>query len=473
MYREDSFDLLQAGKPKVEVRENNKSEIVLDGLTRKEVNTYDEIQELLRVANAIRSTSATAMNNQSSRSHAIFTVYIHVISVTDGTEFVWNSKLNIVDLAGSERIKKTGASGNTLKEGIAINQGLLALGNVIDALSKRSQNTSASVIHIPYRDSKITRLLKDSLGGNSLTVLIACISPADIHYEETINTLRFASRAMDIVNTTQVNVSLQGNEHGDTSMYSELVPKLKQEIAQLQTCLRQLQHAEQSKSIASSAHLWQTTYSSMQLLRYTISQCVSEDVLLDENALGVYLETILHSFKQQLKTQFEYACKQANNQSLELPRCLDDELELELMKYMPVAMKIMEEIQVVSQWTERIAKLEGQALRSILPNLDDTLSNVLLTNVEIDEEMEALLRKEEEALRNESAPDLPELQDFDFSMAETKEDPLLAENDVVIHAKIEEMNSIDSHLMEVRSAKHTTSFFFFLTICSLKRELRI
>jgi len=101
------------------------------------------------------------------------------------------AKFHFVDLAGSERIKKTGATGNTLKEGISINKGLLCLGNVISALTDETKKNS----HVPYRDSKLTRILQDSLGGNSRTTMIACISPAEYNFDETLNTLKYASRA--------------------------------------------------------------------------------------------------------------------------------------------------------------------------------------------------------------------------------------------------------------------------------------
>ena len=102
-------------------------------------------------------------------------------------------------MAGSERAKRTGATGNTLKEGISINKGLLALGNVIAALTEDGKN------HVPYRDSKLTRILQDSLGGNSRTSMIACVSPAEINFEETLNTLKYASRARNIKNAPKVN----------------------------------------------------------------------------------------------------------------------------------------------------------------------------------------------------------------------------------------------------------------------------
>ena len=111
------------------------------------------------------------------------------------------AKFTFVDLAGSERLKRTGATGQVMKEGISINKGLLALGNVISALTEESGKKN----HIPYRDSKLTRVLQDSLGGNSRTTMIACVSPHDSNYEETLNTLKYASRARNIQNKPIIN----------------------------------------------------------------------------------------------------------------------------------------------------------------------------------------------------------------------------------------------------------------------------
>ncbi|TYG63364.1 hypothetical protein ES288_D06G023700v1 [Gossypium darwinii] len=164
-----------------------------------------------------RATGSTNMNNQSSRSHAIFIITLQQMPITgDGsTNDVMNeeylcAKLHLVDLAGSERAKRTGSDGMRFKEGVHINNGLLALGNVISALGDEKKRKEG--IHVPYRDSKLTRLLQDSLGGNNRTVMIACISPADINAEETLNTLKYANRARNIQNKPVVNRDPMSNE---------------------------------------------------------------------------------------------------------------------------------------------------------------------------------------------------------------------------------------------------------------------
>lgn len=201
------------------------------------VASPDDALQCLRLGALSRTTASTQMNTQSSRSHAIFTLQIkqqRLVMVDndmgDGrdennseptNEFeTLTAKFHFVDLAGSERLKRTGATGERAKEGISINCGLLALGNVISALG----DVSKRALHVPYRDSKLTRLLQDSLGGNSQTVMIACISPSDRDFMETLNTLKYANRARNIKNKVVINQ--------DKS--SRTIAILKQQIAQLQ-----------------------------------------------------------------------------------------------------------------------------------------------------------------------------------------------------------------------------------------------
>jgi hypothetical protein len=152
--------------------------------------------------NKNRAVGSTLMNADSSRSHSIFTINVEMCEkdeADDGEEHYRLGKLNLVDLAGSERQSKTGASGDRLKEATKINLSLSALGNVISALVDGKSK------HIPYRDSKLTRLLQDSLGGNTKTLMIAAISPAADNYDETLSTLRYANRAKNIKNKPKIN----------------------------------------------------------------------------------------------------------------------------------------------------------------------------------------------------------------------------------------------------------------------------
>ncbi|CAK8686594.1 unnamed protein product [Clavelina lepadiformis] len=200
IYKEELKDLLSnSRKQTLTIRENIDGSIRIAGLTEALVASAVDTLDYMERGNAHRSTGSTAMNATSSRSHAIFTIILESRSINDPDELTC-SKFHLVDLAGSERAKRTRAEGERLQEGIKINAGLLALGNVISALGEGQHGQ-----HIPYRVSKLTRLLQDSLGGNSLTVMIACISPADSNAEETINTLRYADRARKIKNKAVVN----------------------------------------------------------------------------------------------------------------------------------------------------------------------------------------------------------------------------------------------------------------------------
>ncbi|KAG8654782.1 kinesin-like protein KIN-4A isoform X2 [Manihot esculenta] len=203
------------GKPPIQIRESSNGVITLAGSTEISVMTLREMATCLEQGSLSRATGSTNMNNQSSRSHAIFTITLeqmhkpNPLFLGDSSpnesmnEEYLCAKLHLVDLAGSERAKRTGSDGLRFKEGVHINKGLLALGNVISALGDEKKRKEG--VHVPYRDSKLTRLLQDSLGGNSKTFMIACISPADINAEETLNTLKYANRARNIQNKPVVN----------------------------------------------------------------------------------------------------------------------------------------------------------------------------------------------------------------------------------------------------------------------------
>ncbi|KAM0870635.1 hypothetical protein ACQ4PT_039877 [Festuca glaucescens] len=220
IFKEEVFDLLddagsvtKAAAPArvpIQIRETANGSITLAGVTESEVKSKEEMALHLARGSLSRATGSTNMNSQSSRSHAIFTISIEQKRTSSSSSEkpnndydILSSKFHLVDLAGSERAKRTGADGLRLKEGIHINRGLLALGNVISALGDEKKRKEGAFV--PYRDSKLTRLLQDSLGGNSKTVMIACISPADSNAEETINTLKYANRTRNIQNKAVIN----------------------------------------------------------------------------------------------------------------------------------------------------------------------------------------------------------------------------------------------------------------------------
>lgn len=210
LYNEELIDLLTDPAyeaPPVQIREN-RGEIIWAGVRQQPVASADTIVECLRRGMVYRQTHETEMNAHSSRSHAIFTLTLRrgargaAPLRSPRRDPATVSKLHFVDLAGSERLKRTAATGDRAREGIAINAGLHALGNVIATLGDPARRSA----HVPYRDSKLTRLLQDSLGGNAYTLMIACVSPLEANASETLNTLQYAQRARHIRNAVIQNV---------------------------------------------------------------------------------------------------------------------------------------------------------------------------------------------------------------------------------------------------------------------------
>uniref|UniRef100_A0A8C3B0A1 Kinesin-like protein n=1 Tax=Cyclopterus lumpus TaxID=8103 RepID=A0A8C3B0A1_CYCLU len=203
IYLEEVLDLLDPNhgnaRP-LELRESPESGVYVRDLTSCVCKSIKEIEEVMNVGNQARAVAATDMNEHSSRSHALFLITVECSQPgPDGRKHIRVGRLNLVDLAGSERQAKTGVQGERLKEAAKINLSLSALGNVISALADGRSG------HVPYRDSKLTRLLQDSLGGNAKTVMVATLGPAPQHYDETLTTLRYANRAKNIQNQPRVN----------------------------------------------------------------------------------------------------------------------------------------------------------------------------------------------------------------------------------------------------------------------------
>ncbi|KAI9586295.1 kinesin-like protein Klp68D [Glossina fuscipes] len=221
IYMEELRDLLKPNSKHLEVRESGSGVYVpnLHAITCKSV---DDMMNVMRMGNKNRTIGFTNMNEHSSRSHAIFMIKIEMCDIATNTIKV--GKLNLIDLAGSERQTKTGASAERLKEASKINLALSSLGNVISALAEGSP-------HVPYRDSKLTRLLQDSLGGNSKTIMIANVGPSAYNYNETLTTLRYASRAKAIQNQPVKN---EDPQDAKLKEYQEEIERLKRLIGSKQ-----------------------------------------------------------------------------------------------------------------------------------------------------------------------------------------------------------------------------------------------
>ena len=206
IYNEKVRDLL-GGQSQLKVREHKVLGPYVEGLSKLMVKSFSDINILIDEGNQSRTVASTNMNSESSRSHAVFNIIVTQIMHDDMTNLETEkvSKLSLVDLAGSERFSKTGASGDRMKEGSNINKSLTTLGMVISTLADIAAGKKGKGAFVPYRDSTLTWLLKDNLGGNSKTVMIATISPADDNFEETLSTLRYADRAKRIINNAVIN----------------------------------------------------------------------------------------------------------------------------------------------------------------------------------------------------------------------------------------------------------------------------
>jgi chromosome segregation ATPase len=259
IYNEQLRDLLLpdstplSERATVTIREDPKGRIILTGLHQLEITTVDELLSALNHGSTIRQTDATAINAKSSRSHAVFSLNLiqrkSQAALTSSKEkrmsmpteaisngescVIVDSKLHFVDLAGSERLKNTGASGERAKEGISINGGLASLGKVISQLSSRQAGA-----HVSYRDSKLTRLLQDSLGGNAITYMIACVTPAEFHLSETLNTVQYAQRARAI----QIKPKIQ--QVNDDSDKQVAIDRLRAEVAFLRQQIHSTEGAD-------------------------------------------------------------------------------------------------------------------------------------------------------------------------------------------------------------------------------------
>ncbi|TMX02738.1 hypothetical protein EJD97_020165 [Solanum chilense] len=226
IYNEQITDLLDPSQRNLQLREDVRTGVYVENLTEECVSTMKDVTKLLMKGLSNRRIGATSINAESSRSHCVFTCVVesHCKSMADGLSRLKTSRINLVDLAGSERQKLTGAAGERLKEAGNINRSLSQLGNLINILAEVSQTGKHR--HIPYRDSKLTFLLQESLGGNAKLAMICAISPSQSCKSETLSTLRFAQRAKAIKNKAVVNEEMQD----DVNVLREVIRQLKDEL---------------------------------------------------------------------------------------------------------------------------------------------------------------------------------------------------------------------------------------------------
>ncbi|KAL0382866.1 UNVERIFIED_CONTAM: Kinesin-like protein KIN-12B [Sesamum calycinum] len=261
IYNEQITDLLDPSQKNLQIREDVKTGVYVENLREECVSSMKDVSQLLTKGLSNRRTSATRVNAESSRSHSVFTCVVESRSksAADGLSRLKMSRINFVDLAGSERQKQTGAAGERLKEAGNINRSLSQLGNLINILAEVSQTGKQR--HIPYRDSKLTFLLQESLGGNAKLAMICAVSPSQSCKSETLSTLRFAQRAKAIKNKAVINEEMQD----DVNVLREVIRQLRDELHRMKA------NNDQTGQTGAYATGW-SARRSLNLLRFSLNR---------------------------------------------------------------------------------------------------------------------------------------------------------------------------------------------------------
>ncbi|XP_036114520.1 kinesin-like protein KIF18A isoform X1 [Molossus molossus] len=299
VYNEQIRDLLVNSGP-LAVREDAQKGVVVQGLTLHQPKSSEEILRLLDNGNKNRTQHPTDMNATSSRSHAVFQIYLRQQDKTASIDQnVRIAKMSLIDLAGSERASTTSAKGARFIEGTNINRSLLALGNVINALADTKRKNQ----HIPYRNSKLTRLLKDSLGGNCQTIMIAAISPSSMSYDDTYNTLKYANRAKDIKSSLRSNV-LHLDNH--ITQYVKICNEQKKEILMLKEKLKAYEEQKAFTNENNKTELMTSNPQKKEIARFQeILSCLFHN---REEIRQEYLKLEMLLKENELKSVYQQQC---------------------------------------------------------------------------------------------------------------------------------------------------------------------
>ena len=400
--------------PSLRLREMVNGDVYAEGLTCQRVTSSQQIQQIMDVASSKRMVAATAMNATSSRSHAMaiitITGILRTLSSTGDSPAESNtinkkfkSKLTLVDLAGSERIKKTGAAGDRRSEGININKSLLVLGQVVAALAEQATTTTSSKRSAPkrkppYRDSKLTRLLQDSLGGNSRTIMIACVSPADYNIDESINTLRYATTARSIQNTATQNIV--------QALSPEEVTKLQRENQLLKLHIDELQRSVRLLSDVTASPTPPTTAAVTTATSETHSIALSPKTVVDTANFDHGDITINELKSKILELENELANGSNQDTQLDFQKVVSDTiLELPALKVeleqLREDVKDMEAIESENEYLRRELKEArtethaAQAAATKLSNIMDKLQELKTDEIDKKRMTYSSIKKEE------------------------------------------------------------------------------
>lgn len=408
IYQDEIRDLIaKNSKKRCTLRQNKDTGVYIENVTTFVCKNVEQMKKLMKMGKQNRSTGATDLNLRSSRSHAIFTITVEITDTGGPCKGRLRvGKLNLVDLAGSERQSKTSSEGQRLKEASKINLSLSALGNVIFALSENKNQ------YIPYRDSKLTRLLKDSLGGNSKTLIIANIGPSSSNYEESLNTLRFASRARQITNKPHVN---EDPEDALLRKYQEEISRLKALLAEREA-EKNLRKRIKSKAIETKG----------DTLTYVLS---TDDVndFFDNNIRSEHdLNTRIHKKEEVEETYFKEVAKRI------------EELESKLLtgscnivEYTDIQQQV---IQAKSKEIKKVIERERE-IEELIELQDETTGEVKEEYSSLKQEIEAK-RKKITKIHNKFKNICQEINDVKEEFNKDREDLLATETELVRELKL-------------------------------------
>ena len=410
IYQEQISDLLDANSNKTITIRDLSNTIIIDGISKLKISSAEEALSLVTKGTKLRHIAPTGMNKESSRSHAVFSIYVENLIKTPNDKKVKTKKsvFHIIDLAGSERQKMTEAVGERIKEAGIINKSLMQLGFVIKNLTEGDNK------HIHYRDSKLTHLLKDSLGGNAKTTIIANISPANGNISETISTLMFAQRAKMIKNKAVINEELSNN---DTTIFKEEIKKLKDKYNLIkEENFRLLNEIERSKNMRNNDKYVKTIDSVEDEIEGMMADiCEKEDELKQVRKENDYLKDKIQKFELDLKIKekelkdykslsqdLRIASDTANNELKDYVlqnAYMSQKVEQSENMYKKKEAMLIQEIEVLTQSINENKKMLD-VKEGIISNLNNDIKNYLSIINQKDQKISQMKSEIEEKEKN-------------------------------------------------------------------------
>ncbi|CAH2001131.1 unnamed protein product [Acanthoscelides obtectus] len=395
IYMDKIRDLLDVSKVNLSVHEDKNRVPYVKGATERFVSSPEEVFEAIEEGKSNRHIAVTNMNEHSSRSHSVFLINVKQENLENQKKL--SGKLYLVDLAGSEKVSKTGAEGTVLDEAKNINKSLSALGNVISALADGNKS------HIPYRDSKLTRILQESLGGNARTTIVICCSPASFNEAETKSTLEFGKRAKTVKNVVCVNEELTAEEWKRRyEKEKEKVARLKGKVEKLEEELNRWRSGETVKP-----------EEQINLQDLLITDAVTP--LMIGSTLGIEERTKLEQERERLYQQLDEKDEEINQQSQYVEKLKEqmleqDELIASTRRDYEALQAEMNRIQQENESAKEEVKEVLQALEELAVNYDQKSQEVEAKNKEMETLSEELMQKQ--ASLNTTTTELQQLRDM-------------------------------------------------------------